>query len=284
MPLNRKKLLEMVETIPAFPQSVNQVIAMTNSPDCPPKKLVGVIEMDPILTMKVLKVVNSAYFGLSKEVVSVQHSVVYVGLNTVKNVAISVAMSGVLPKTNDAGLDMGAFWKNSLAVGVIAKMLAEKHRVPPNETADYFVAGLLHNIGKVLFAHFFPSEYRQVLERVEAKGEPLHKVEKEMLGIDHAQLGALLAREWKLPDNLRQCILNHHTMVKDYGSNQLLVAIIAAHQVNHYINGTKGLLRKLPKQIEDYLGAPMIDVADSLENLDREIKKAQAFVDVREED
>lgn len=280
MALNRKKLLEIVDTIPAFPQSVNQIIALTSRADCPPKKLVGVIERDPIVTIKVLKVVNSAFFGLSKEVTSVQHSVVYVGLNTIKNVAISVAMSGVLPKDNEAGLDMEAFWKNSLAVGVIAKMLAEKHRVPPNEQADYFVAGLLHNIGKVLFAHFFPGEYKEVLDKSEKEKIPLHKVEKELLGIDHCQLGSLVAKEWKLPDNLRQCIRAHHTMVNDYGDNILLVAIIAASQVNHYINGSNQVLRRLPKQIEDYLGAPMLEVAESLTNLDNEIKKAQSFVDV----
>jgi HD-like signal output (HDOD) protein len=280
MALNRKKLLEMVDSIPAFPQSVNQIIALTSRADCPPKKLVGVIERDPIVTMKVLKVVNSAFFGLSKEVTSVQHSVVYVGLNTIKNVAISVAMSGVLPNENGAGLDMDAFWKNSLAVGVIAKMLAEKHRVPSNEQADYFVAGLLHNIGKVLFAHFFPDKYKVVLEKSQAKKVPLHIVEKELLGLDHCQLGSLVAKEWQLPDNLRQCIRAHHTMVNDYGGNTLLVAIIAANQVNHYIHGSNQVLSGLPKQVEDYLGAPMLEVAGSLTNLDNEIKKAQSFVDL----
>ncbi len=280
MPLNRSKLVEIVQNIPAFPQSVNQVIAMTSNAMCPPKKLVQVIERDPILTMKVLKLVNSAFFGLSKEVTSVQHSVVYVGLNTVKNVAISVAMSGVLPETNDAGLDMDAYWKDSLAVGVIAKMLAEQRKIPPNETADYFVAGLLHNIGKVLFAHYFPAEYKEVLGITEEKRIPLHKVEKKLLGLDHCQLGGLLAKEWQLPENLRGVIRHHHTMVKDYGDNKLLVAIIAASQLNHYINGSVGVLPQLPKQVEDYLGAPLIDVADSLENLEREVDKAQAFIDV----
>ncbi|MCJ8273981.1 MAG: HDOD domain-containing protein [Psychrosphaera sp.] len=280
MALNRSKLVEIVQNIPAFPQSVNQVIAMTSNAMCPPKKLVQVIERDPILTIKVLKLVNSAFFGLSKEVISVQHSVVYVGLNTVKNVAISVAMSGVLPEHNDAGLDMAQYWKDSLAVGVIAKMLAEKHKVPPNETADYFVAGLLHNIGKVLFAHYFPTEYKEVLEITEAKRIPLHKVEKKLLGLDHCQLGGLLAKEWQLPENLRGAIRHHHTMVKDYGDNKLLVAIIAASQLNHYINASVGVLPQLPKQVEDYLGAPLIDVAESLENLERELDKAQAFIDV----
>jgi HD-like signal output (HDOD) protein len=281
MALNRKQLLERVDTIPAFPQSVNQIIALTSRADCPPKQLVGVIERDPILTIKVLKVVNSAFFGLAKEVTSVQHSVVYVGLNTIKNVAISVAMSGVLPTENDAGLDMAKFWKNSLAVGVIAKMLADKHRVPPNEQADYFVAGLLHNIGKVLFAHFFPKEYKEVLDEFGLGKRQLHLIEKELLGIDHCQLGALVAKEWKLPDNLYHCIKSHHTLVNNYGHNILLVAVIAASQVNHYINSSHQVLRKFPKQVENYLGAPMIEVAESLEHLDSEIKKAQSFVDVK---
>jgi len=92
------RLLAMVESMPAFPESVHQIMSMTADINCSPKDLVKVIERDPIMTMKILKLVNSAFFSLSRNVASVQHALVYLGLNTVKNLAISIATVDALPR------------------------------------------------------------------------------------------------------------------------------------------------------------------------------------------
>lgn len=280
MLIQREQLVATIQNIPAFPQSVRQLIILTSQANCYPKQLVEVIERDPVMTIKVLKLVNSAYFGLSQEVMSVQHSVAYVGLNTVKNIAISVAMAGVLPETNEAGLDIKAFWKHSLAVGVIANRLAERQDIPVDDSAGYFVAGLIHNIGQVLFAHYFPQEYRQVLAKVSAESQLLHQVEQQLLGVNHCQLGALLAKKWQLPEYLIACIEEHHAQKIDYGDNYLLKAIIGANHLYQYIYVEDEDLLPLPAQVQSYLGASLEELRLALDNLDDDIKKSQVIVDM----
>ncbi|UZE97526.1 HDOD domain-containing protein [Alkalimarinus alittae] len=296
MSINHDQLIDMVDKIPTFQESVHRILALTTSPDCSAKDLVQVIEHDPILTIKVLKLVNSAYFGLSQEVTSVNHSVVYVGINTIKNVAISVATTGALPKTNKAGLNMNHFWSHSLAVGVIAKLLAENKGVKKNEQANYFVGGLLHDIGKVLFAHFIPTDYQHVLQKAEADGIPLHQAEKELLGFDHSEIGAMVAEKWQLPSELISSIRNHH-LTEEKDQSSLSLAIYAANQAAHYLalmtqalldeNDTEKTLLKaaiidndLPQSVKDWLGWPLAEVSKWLSNLDEEIDKALAFIDL----
>ncbi len=298
MPINHDQLIEMVDKIPTFQESVHRILSLTTSADCSAKDLVQVIEHDPILTIKVLKLVNSAYFGLSQEVTSVNHSVVYVGINTIKNVAISVATTGALPKTNEAGLNMNEFWSHSLAVGVIAKLLSENKGIGKNEQANYFVAGLLHDIGKVLFAHFMPNDYRQVLHASKVKGISLHQAEKQLLGFDHSEIGAMVAKKWQLPTELVNSIKYHHgTESKE--QSPLTLAIYAANQAAHYLELTKqaqldnssallaeanNIDNNLPAEVKKWLGWPLSDVSKWLSNLDDEIDKALAFVDLSDGD
>lgn len=296
MPINHDQLIKMVDKIPTFQESVHRILALTASPDCSAKDLVQVIEHDPILTIKVLKLVNSAYFGLSQEVTSVNHSVVYVGINTIKNVAISVATTGALPKTNSAGLDMNRFWQHSLAVGVIAKLLAEHKGVGRNEQANYFVGGLLHDIGKVLFAHFIPSDYQQVLLKADSENLPLYQAEKAILGFDHSEIGAMVAEKWQLPADLVSSIKNHHHLEID-DKTPLSLAIYAANQAAHYLTLIKQAAENenerehalaaadkienhLPAPVKAWLGWPLSDVSKWLSNLEEEIDKAIAFIDL----
>ena len=118
-----RRLSAMVESMPAFPESVHQVMSMTADINCSPKDLVKVIESDPIMTMKILKLVNSAFFALSRNVASVQHALVYLGLNTVKNLAISIATVDSLPRQSIPELPMAAFLTHSLATASMAQHL-----------------------------------------------------------------------------------------------------------------------------------------------------------------
>ena len=137
-----KDLFEIVEKMPAFPQSVHRVLELTSDIDSDPKILVEVIQHDPILVTKILRLVNSPYFGLAQKMTSINHAVVYIGINTVKNLALSAATLGVLPRTNAAGFDMDAFLMHSLATAIVARILGRKLHVPEREVFDYFLSGL----------------------------------------------------------------------------------------------------------------------------------------------
>jgi len=285
LPVDREKLLRKVERMPAFPESVHKILQLTADVDCSPKDLVKVIEHDPVMTLKVLKLVNSAFFGLSNEVTSVNHAVVYLGINTVKNVAISIATAGALPRTNKAGLDMETFWAHSLMVGVVAKLLAAERGVPATAVANYFVAGLLHDIGKIVFAHFIPDDYREVLDLVGDDESRLPLVEIRRLGLSHCEIGAILAEKWQLHKELVASIRHHHDLkihdLKIYGDDEItgdvMLAVYAANQICHLKQG-QTVIKKVPQSVQDWLGEPMEESLASLSHLDEEVEKALAFI------
>jgi putative nucleotidyltransferase with HDIG domain len=204
------ELLELCERMPAFPASVQQVISLTSDINSSPKDLVRVIDHDPVLTMKILKVANSAYFGLSRPIVSINHAVVYLGLNTVKHVALAIAAIGSLPKENNAGYDMDDFLLHSLTTAVITRSLARIIRIPEGDAANFFVAGLLHDIGQVVFAQFKPEEFSRALKDAWENHIPLHECERERFGHDHCELGAVLCETWSFPEALVDAIRMHH--------------------------------------------------------------------------
>jgi len=278
MSIDHEQLAQSLDSLPAFPQSVNKILELTAKIDVAPKDLVSVVERDIVLTARVLKLVNSPFFGLSREVTSVQHAVVYVGINTVKNVAISVAMSGSLPKNNDAGLDMEQFWVQSLSVGVIAKLLAERKGVPSNQSADFFVTGLLHNIGKIIFAHFYPNDYKVVIDKAKEIKRPAFLVERKLLGLDHSEIGAMLAEAWQLPENLVRGIRNHHNPKQEITEKSLALSIFTASQIYKRINQCESDYIELPVEVENWLGCNLQEMIQSMTELDDEIEKAMVFI------
>ena len=176
------KLAEMVDKMPAFSTSVTKVLQLTSDINCSPKALVEVIDHDPIMTVKILKLVNSAYFGLSKEIVSIKQGVVILGINTLKNLAITIAAMGMLPQKSDSKFDSENFLLHSLGTATISKLLAQKIGVSSKDATDYFVAGLLHDFGKVVLAQFMAEEMEKSLELAANENIPLVDAEMKIIG------------------------------------------------------------------------------------------------------
>ncbi|ATX80039.1 HD-like signal output (HDOD) domain, no enzymatic activity [Mariprofundus aestuarium] len=224
----KRRLTIMVDSMPAFPESVCRIIEITTDINCSPKDLVKVIERDPVMTMKILKMVNSAFFALSRNVSSVQHALVYLGLNTVKNLAVSVATIDALPRQSIPELKMSDFLTHSLATASVAQWLA-KNKLHIRDASDHFVAGLLHDFGKAVFIQFEPATYGKLIREAKEKGLPLKLVEMEHLGISSAEVGAMLAESWKLPEQLVNCIRTQLDCNKD--SSDLTLTVAAASTV-----------------------------------------------------
>ncbi len=274
----RKDLLTIVEKMPAFPKSVQRIMDLTSDINCPPRLVVDVIEHDPVLMMRILKLVNSSFFGLSQPITSVGHAVVYVGVNTVKNMALSTAALGVLPRKNTAGFDIDDFLLHSLSTANISKILAKKLKIPEQESSDFFLCGLLHDFGKIVFTTFLPEEYQKTLLIAKEQGLPLYDAELLVLETDHAQIGSALAEKWRIPSPVVECIKNHHC--RNY--RQLLTdAVLAANQLSKKIGiGYSGdnIVQELPDKIYELLGTYGIEnVASSLGDvnatLDRSLLK-----------
>ncbi|MDP2847413.1 MAG: HDOD domain-containing protein [Humidesulfovibrio sp.] len=265
--------LALVDNIPAFSKSVTRVLHLASDLNCSARDLLEVVSTDPVLTMKVLRLVNSAYFGRSQKVTSVHQAMVTLGLNTLKNVALSLAMLGALPKKSSSGFDIDALWEHSLAVGLAARRLARQQNLSRTEAEDCFVAGLLHDVGKLVLAQFRPQEFADALDEARQQGRPLHEAERASIGVDHAELGAALARRWELPPALVNALAGHHD--PEAAPAPMTDVIFAANQVAKRLTlGDSGDMQTLPfpSGLAERLGldagaatALMPDLGDELE-------------------
>jgi len=205
-----RRLGTAVDRMPAFPRSVQKVLELTRNINCMPKEIVGVIEKDPVMTMKIFKVINSAYFSLPNRITSIGQSVVYLGINTVKNLALGFAAVGILPRTTPAGFDVQRYLLHSLVVAGVARQLGAQYAKGEVDAGDCYIAGLLHDFGKIVLAQFLPAEFSQALRHAQEHGMSLDAAEEHVIGISHGPVGAMLAERWAFPAELVDCIRDHH--------------------------------------------------------------------------
>ncbi len=271
-----QKLAAAVDRMPAFPRSVQRILELTRDVNCSPKDLVQVIDKDPVVMVKVLKVVNSAYYSLPKQITSINHAVVYLGFNTIKNLALSIAAIGMLPASNDAGFDGHQYLLHSLASAGIAKQLAL--RVDDADPMDCFIAGLLHDFGKVVFAQFMPKEFRKALEFSQWNEASLHEALRAEIGVDHAVVGAMLVEKWRFPPSLVETIANQHgPAVKD---TDMIACVFAANQISKKLQfgfGGNPCVEELTAAMQKRLGGTLDEVTVSLGDLAPLFEEAKIF-------
>ncbi|MDO9164542.1 MAG: HDOD domain-containing protein [Rhodoferax sp.] len=271
-----QKLAAAVDGMPAFPKSVQNILELTRDVNCSPKDLVQVIDKDPVVTVKILKVVNSAYYSLPKQITSINHAVVYLGFNTIKNLALSIAAIGMLPKDNAAGFDAQQYLLHSLATAVIAKQLAL--RVDDADPMDCFIAGLLHDFGKVVFAQFMPKEFRLALETSQSDGSSLHLALRKVIGVDHAVVGAMLVEKWRFAPSLIETI--QHQYGPDLKDTDMIACVFAANQISKKMAfgfGGNPCVEELPATIAKRLGGTLDEVIVSLGDLAPLFEEAKIF-------
>ncbi len=271
-----KTLTAAVDGMPAFPKSVQRVLELTRDVNSTPKDLVEVIDKDPVLTVKILKVVNSAYYSLPKQITSVGHAVVYLGFNTIKNLALSIAAIGMLPKTNEAGFDGQQYLLHSLATAAIAKQLALK--VDDADPMDCFIAGLLHDFGKVVLAQYMPIEFRDALAVSQRQGTSLHLALRETLGVDHAIVGAMLVEKWRFAPHLVETI--RYQYGPELVDSDMIACVFGANQISKSLNfGFAGnlLVEDFPPAIHKRLGGTRDEVIAALGDLNPLFEEAKIF-------
>lgn len=286
----QQKLVKMVDKMPAFPQSVSRVMELTSDINCSPRDLVQVIDHDPVMTVKILKLVNSAYFGLSRTINSINQGVVFVGINTIKNLALTIATMGMLPKQDRGGLNMTKFLLHSLGTATVARSLAQTVGVSSRDSTDFFVAGLLHDFGKVVLAQFMSSDYEKVLKLAKNDNLSLDDVERQEIGADHNRIGGMLGEKWQLPPDLVSSIRAHHltddpdgTEQPEPSDNALLLrdCVFAANQITKSMDfGNSGnpVIEPFYEPIMNRFGKDMDALKASLGRVNEEMEKTRAFI------
>lgn len=274
-----QKLSAAVDKMPAFPKSVQRILELTRDVNSNAKDLIDVIDKDPVVTVKILKVVNSAYYSLPRQVTSISHAVVYMGFNTIKNLALSIAAIGILPKVNAAGFDVQQYLLHSLATASISKLLAG--RVHQADPMDCFIAGLLHDFGKVVFAQHMPEGFHAALELSKNTGISLHTALQEKIGVDHAVVGAMLVEKWRFAPQLVETIRHQHSdNLKD---TDMVACVFGANQISKHLNfGFAGnqCIEIFPAVVRQRLGGTLDEVVASLGDLNAVFEEAKVFAKV----
>jgi putative nucleotidyltransferase with HDIG domain len=268
-------LLTLVDRMPAFPKSVQRVLQLTRNPDVAPKAIVEVIEKDPVLTARILKVINSAFYSLPNKVAGAAQAVVILGINTVKNLAIRSAAVGMIPANNGASFDTEKFLLHSLGCAEVSRLLAQKFG--DADPAEAYIGGLLHDFGKILFTLYMPEPFKVALEDSVSGDTELHLNERELMGVDHSVAGALLAQKWQFPETLVDCIRTHHHPPPARGLGR---SLFLANQIVKFREfGASGNPRiaPLPAGLAAKLGGDYESIVAALPDIDKQLEQVRTY-------
>jgi putative nucleotidyltransferase with HDIG domain len=269
--------------MPSLPTTVTKVLEVCNNPQTSPADLNHVISLDPVLVGRVLKLINSAYYGLGQQVTNLVRAIIMLGINTVKNLALSTAIMGNLATNNDFhGLNMEGFWRHSLCVGVAAKLLAKQRGIDPKLGEEYFTVGLLHDIGKMPLNAVLSKEYMLTVSTADRERISLFRAEDKTLGMNHCNVGAMIVMAWKLEGPVGETILHHHNYAEYSGEyRDILFSVVAENRFASISEiGFSGdrYPDRTGDDIWEALGVPKDIFEGMTTTVNEEIEKAKVFL------
>lgn len=204
------KALASIGDIATLPEITIRIIELVEDASSTARDLHEVIKNDPALSVKVLKVVNSAFYGLPGQVASVDRAIILLGLSAVKNITIAASIARLFKgKRISERFTATDLWRHSVAVAVAARTLA-KCSPHPAMADEMFVAGLIHDIGMLIERQTFPEEFADVINRCSDEDADFLQCERELIGADHQAFGVGLTTKWKFPRHLRAAVGFHH--------------------------------------------------------------------------
>ncbi len=271
-----QKKINQIKNLPTLPVIATEIMRITRNDNYSVSQIQTVIEKDPPLAMKVLKVANSAYYGVKHTVKSLRHAVVLIGMRQLSNIAISFSVLKKFEKQS-SNIDWESFWEHSIAVGFVSELLIEDYGIISKESP--YTMGLLHDIGKLILNIIEPEKYYDIYLNVKKNQTSFYETEINTLGISHCEIGKMLATKWKMSEKLIEIVANHHSYNEASDENKLICAIVET--ANHICNvkglafGTDFDMENLPKpkswaflqdSIKELQGQPYEDFLDEIDN------------------
>ncbi len=209
--MNSQDLVAQVAQLISLPEVCYRVNEMLDDPNVTSNQVGRVIRLDPALTARLLKIVNSALYGFRSRIDTVSQAVTIIGLEELRSLVMASSANIVFNKISTDLVDMDSFWHHSVYTGLLARNLAGQCNIPGRESI--FLTGLLHDVGQLVIYNQLPKEAALVLTRANKQEESLSVAEQEILGFDHSDVGAELLKTWDLPQNLWEPVRYHHNPV-----------------------------------------------------------------------
>jgi len=231
-----RRLIEKINRLPSLPPLVARLIEVVNSPESSADDAAELIEKDPALTGKLVRLANSAFYGMPRTISSVSSAVVILGFNTIRSVALSASVMNMFggKGAQTPAFDYMRFWRHSIVCAMVARAIARRlFNFVCIDPESAFCAAVLHDIGRLIFQHLTPDEYGGVCRYARGKAVPLMGAEQEMMGITHARIGSILADKWALPIDLENALVFHHNPAAAPGGRELAAVVHIADGVCH---------------------------------------------------
>jgi len=284
-----RKLTQTIINLPTLPTVVAKMIELIDNPRSSARSLGRLVKTDQVLTARILRLANSAFYGFPNPISTINLAVVVLGFETIKNLGLSVSIIDRFAKAgkDDELLDYTRFWEHSVGVGVASQMLARMHGFRAIE-GESFVAGLIHDIGKVILSQYKTHNYSECLRMVEREGILLVQAEERVFEANHAEVGWWLAKRWNLPDTLSEAIRLHHVpltaKIRPELSAIVHFADILTRAARIGSGGDplvppfyRGVLRRLPLQLTD---DERVDMQFYIEAVKSEMEIADTFINI----
>lgn len=272
------KIEDLVDTWAASPPIMYyQLKEALNNPNSAFDDFAKIISADPALTSRLLKIVNSAFYGLSSQVETISHALNIIGTNQLVDLALASAVTSKFRGIPRDLVNMEMFWMHSVATGIMARKIGEYKKM---EGADrFYLGGMLHDIGSLVLFKEMPEKARKVLEQCKKENETLSLVESEVFGLDHAKVGGGVLAGWKLPERIVEVVRHHHDPMASQKYFTEASIIQLADQMVHEMNiGNSGEFKipELSPNAKKLINIPE-DAIESiknevLENLDQTVR------------
>jgi len=221
------RVLRSLKNLPPFPPVAQRALLLLNEPEINIQELVAVVKFDPAVTANILRISNSAYFGLNQEIHSLHQALLLLGTQELLKIMVISGATRLFSSVDSGyGGERRGLWHHSVSCALMVDLLARDLSLIDQATG--FTAGLLHDLGKVVLSLFAQREFLAIKEVMEQQGVSFLEAEKNVLGIDHAELGGEMARMWRFPDRLRLAITYHHLNKPEAYADDLILLVYLA--------------------------------------------------------
>lgn len=249
--IDHAEIVSTIRSLPTFSQTVVQLAQLLRDEEAGPSEYEAVVQVDVALTANLLRMANSAYFGFSRKISNVREAITLLGGRRLFELAAMAAAEAVVPPTLPGyGIESGAYWCHSVAVAVLAERFAKERKL--SVPALTFTSGLLHDIGKLVISSFLASRLEDLRSCLQDGHKPLLECEREILGADHGEIGAELARAWNLPEEVVRVIAGHHepSRVENPKGDVLVDLVHSADCLSHAL-GFGADVGQLQRQVDE---------------------------------
>lgn len=221
-----REAVRKITTIATLPEVVAKIVTIVEDPRSSAAQLHKIVSHDPALVTRILKVVNSAFYGLPGQIGSIERAIVLLGLNAVKNIAVAASLGQLFRGVKLCeGYTARDLWTHCIAVAVASRDLARSLKLPVADEA--FLAGMIHDVGMLISMQLYPEKLREACETAKKPGGvDFCSIERHLMGMDHQQLGAALCEAWKFPRSCQVVAGHHHNRVLPGDANRQLLSIV----------------------------------------------------------